>query len=80
MVAVVRRPAQSKFGQIARSHHQSARHVGNVHEHLSAFARLGVFVSDVRGFIVVAYVLKMRQNRFLDVDLLYIDAQRLGKL
>ena len=50
MVAVVSSPTQRQFGHISRADNKSAAVVSQIHKHLCAFSRLGVFVSYV-GFV-----------------------------
>ena len=56
VVAVVGGPAKCQFAHVARAHHEASRLAGSVHEHLGAFARLGVFVGQVVHAGIVADV------------------------
>ena len=66
MIAVIGRPAQRQFGQIARANDQAAVFVGHVHQHLCALARLTVFVGHVVRVHVLADVLEVLLDRLAD--------------
>ena len=56
VISVVRRPAQSQLGQIARADDYTARLIRNIHYDLRTFARLRVLIGNVVYITVVPYV------------------------
>ena len=78
MVAVIGCPAESEFGQIARSDDKPARFVGDIHQHLSAFSRLRIFVSHVGDVFVLTDIFEMASHRFRDINFSESDVRLLG--
>ena len=69
MIAVIGRPAQCKLRHIPGSDDKSVALVGEIHQYLSAFPRLPIFI----GYIVLVHILtdipKMHLHRLADVHL-----------
>ena len=77
MIAVIGRPAERQLGQIARADDKRTVFVGDVHEHLCALTRLGIFIGDIKGGLIVPDVGKMLPHGGGDVDLVQSCAGRL---
>lgn len=80
MVAVIRRPAERKFGKIARADDQPAGLVRDIHQDLRALPRLTVFIGDVVHGFVMADIREMLPDGGCDIDLLHADAKLLAEL
>ena len=80
MVAVVGTPAERYFREVASADDGSAHLVSQVHQHLSAFAGLRVFVGDVVVRRVLADVLEMLEDGIADPDFHRGDAQPVHQL
>ena len=80
LVAVVSRPSQGQLAQVARADHQSALHVGDIHQYLRAFACLAVLVGRRAVFGVEPYVPEMLQAGVADRDFAHGDAQAAHQL
>ena len=78
MIAVIGCPAESEFGQIARSDDKPARFVGDIHQHLSAFSRLRIFVSHVGDVFALTDIFEMASHRFRDINFSESDVRLLG--
>ena len=59
MVSVVGGPTQSQLAEIAGTHHDAAKIIGQVHQHLGALPGLGVFKSHVVTVGIMSDILKM---------------------
>ena len=59
MVAVIGRPAECQFGEIAGPYDESVLLVGDIHQQLGPFACLAVFVSHVVDGRIVVDVAEM---------------------
>ena len=70
MIPVVGSPAKGQFGKVAGTDHQTVFLVGYVHQDLSAFAGLAVFVGHVMNRWVVTDIFEMLEAGILDGDFL----------
>ena len=75
MVAVVGRPAECQFGEVAGSDHEAVLLVGDIHQQLGPFACLAVFVGHVMDGRIMVDVAEMLKAGFLDRDLFQCDAE-----
>ena len=80
VVAVVGGPAQGQLGEIPGAHHQAARLVGDVHEHLGALPGLAILKGHVVVVHGLANVPEMLLHRRADVDALQGGPQPPGQL
>ena len=80
VVAVVGGPAQGQLGEIPGAHHQAARLVGDVHEHLGALPGLAILKGHVVVVHGLANVPEMLLHRRADVDALEGGPQPPGQL
>ena len=80
VVAVVGAPAQGQLGQVAGADDQAAVLVGDVHQDLSAFPRLAVFIGGGVVAGVVTDVSKVLHDRLADVHPAEGGAQQLTQL
>ena len=71
VIAVVRRPAQGQFGQVAGTHDKATHLIGNIHQDLSSLTRLGVFVGHVMHRLVVADIAEVLAHG-VDDGILYV--------
>lgn len=79
VVAVVRRPPQRELGKISRSDNQSTAFVGDIHQDLGTFARLGILVCDILHPFVLSDIGEMLPHGLGDVHFKQRDTQRLRK-
>ena len=70
MVAIVCGPSKGDFGQVAGSYDNTIVLVGNIHQNLGPFTRLGVFIDSVMEFFRMLYILEMNPASLFDVNLL----------
>ena len=77
VIAVVGRPTQRNFGQVACADDYAAAHIGDVHQHLRALSRLRVLVRHVGQVDGVIDVRKMDLDRLAYLDLFEVCAQPL---
>lgn len=75
VVAVVGRPAECQFGEIAGSDNEAVLLVGDIHQQLGPFACLAVFVGHVVDGRIVVDVSEMLQAGFLDRDFFQGDTE-----
>ena len=66
MVAVVGGPAQRQLRKVAGADDDAVLLVGDIHQHLGALPRLGVFVGGVGDRLVVADIPEVLPDRFRD--------------
>ena len=79
VIAVVGAPAQRQLRKIARADVEAADLVGDVHQNLCPFARLGVFVGHIVLALVVADVPEVPPHGVADRDRPQRRAQVLGQ-
>ena len=77
MVAVIGGPSQRQLRQVARTHHESAQLIAEVHQNLRTLTSLTVLVGHVMDIRVVADVLEMLRHRLGNAYLAHGDAQAL---
>ena len=75
MVAVVGGPAQRQLAQVARADHQTALHVGDVHQYLRALAGLTVFIGRRAVFGIESDVAEVLRAGVADRNFADRDAQ-----
>ena len=75
MVAVVSGPSQSQFRQVARTDDECIHLVGIVHQDLSTFTGLTVFVGHVVVGHVVVDILEVLDAGILDADFVHGDSE-----
>ena len=76
MVAVIGRPAESQLDRSPVPITIPPDLIGNIHKHLSALARLRIFVGHIKASGVLTDILEMLFNRGGYIDLLKGDAQK----
>ena len=79
VIGIVRAPAKRNLGKVARSNHNSAFAIRNIHQNLRAFARLDILVSHVELLRVMADILEMLEARILDAYSPQFNAQKFRK-
>ena len=79
LISVVGRPAEREFREVAGADDEAPLFIGDVHQHLRAFARLRVFKGHVIFVLFMADVAEVEFHRFRYVDASEIDAERLAE-
>ena len=77
MVAIIRGPSQSQFGEVASTHHQTIHLIGHIHQYLRTLTGLTVLIGYVMHTGIVTDILEMLLHRLGDADLADSDSQGL---
>ena len=79
VIPVIGCPAQCQLGHVARSDHQPACSVGDIHQHLGSLSCLAVFKGYIMYVAVLSDITEMQTDRLPDIHLGQSGAQRPGQ-
>ena len=69
VVAIIGTPTQGKFAKVARTDDKSVHLITQIHQNLRTLTCLCILISRIMYLWIVIYILKMLQNRSLNVNL-----------
>ena len=69
MIAIVRYPSESQFGQITRAYNWSVVYIGQIHQYLCPLASLRILEGRILHLRIMSYGFEVSETSLLDVYL-----------